>query len=104
EKLIEKDSIALYFAKNSGDNSYSFNNEKQNYEIEKLYKIELDIHMALEKEQFYLVYQPLIELNNNTIYGAEALLQWEHSELGVISPNHFTPILEKKEHIVQVGE
>lgn len=66
--------------------------------------LEADLRKALERDEFFLVYQPQQQLNNNTIVGVEALLRWRHHEKGVISPAQFIPLLEESGLITQVGD
>lgn len=104
DHLMEKASIALYFVKNSKEETYAFNTDEQNEKIEKFYTIDQDITYALERNQFFLVYQPLVSLKTQQIIGLEALLRWDHPTLGLIRPNEFIPLLEKREYIISVGE
>ncbi|MBT2659213.1 EAL domain-containing protein [Bacillus sp. ISL-18] len=61
-----------------------------------------DIHKAIDKRQFYLVYQPKVELASNNIMGFEALIRWNHPKFGEVSPVEFIPLLETTEDIVKV--
>lgn len=62
-----------------------------------------ELETALENEQFFLVYQPEIDLKSNAFVGVEALLRWRHPQLGVLSPDAFVPKLESSGLIVEVG-
>ncbi|WP_052770120.1 bifunctional diguanylate cyclase/phosphodiesterase [Paenibacillus sp. IHB B 3415] len=73
---------------------------------EPLYRqqLEKDLHHALENEEFFLVYQPQVDVPRQKIVGAEALLRWEHPTFGMISPEIFIPILEETGLICPIGE
>jgi len=62
-----------------------------------------ELAMALEDEQFFLVYQPEIDLRSNAFVGVEALIRWRHPERGVLSPDAFVPELESSGVILAVG-
>lgn len=80
-----------------------FDSNIRNKMVEEV-KIEKEIKLALEKNQFRVFYQPKISLlNNNKIYGAEALIRWIHPERGIISPMEFIPVAEKTQLIVMIG-
>ncbi|MBC7933241.1 MAG: EAL domain-containing protein, partial [Rubrivivax sp.] len=63
-----------------------------------------DLRMALEKKQFFLLYQPIVSLDNFKLCGFEALLRWHHPERGLISPLDFIPIAEETGQIIAIGE
>ena len=65
--------------------------------------LELDLRVALEADQFFLVYQPTFDLEHMTFNGLEALLRWQHPTRGVVAPGDFIPLLEETGMIVQVG-
>ena len=80
-----------------------FDSNIRNKMVEEV-KIEKEIKLALEKNQFRVFYQPKISLlNNNKISGAEALIRWIHPERGFISPMEFIPVAEKTQLIVMIG-
>ncbi|WP_394232303.1 EAL domain-containing protein [Niallia oryzisoli] len=103
EKLIKQADTAMYHAKDQGGNTYCFNTPNQNSELERYYQLDQEIVNGLDKKQFFIVYQPLIQLNSNKIVGVEALLRWNHPTLGSISPIEFIPMLEEKGLIIPVG-
>src|ERR1051325_5439800 len=70
--------------------------------VERL-ELENDLRVALEQRQFRLVYQPIVELDTNTVVGFEALLRWDHPTLGEIQPDAFIPIVEANGSIVPIG-
>ena len=65
--------------------------------------LKMDLQSALADSQFFLLYQPLFELDSMRVFGAEALLRWKHPVRGVVGPDEFIPMLEETGLIVDVG-
>ena len=95
--------VALYQAKAAGKNQYMFFNPKMQTDIGRRLALEFDLRSALVGNQFYLLYQPIYNLEDLTIVGVEALLRWKHPTEGVIQPDEFIPILEQTGQIREVG-
>jgi diguanylate cyclase (GGDEF)-like protein len=95
--------VALYQAKAAGKNQYMFFNPKMQTDIGRRLALEFDLRSALVGDQFYLLYQPIYNLEDLTIVGVEALLRWKHPTEGVIQPDEFIPILEQTGQIREVG-
>lgn len=95
EQLIQQADLALYAAKGEGRNTYCFFKPEMEDLAHKKFFYETELHTALEQNQFYIVYQPKVDCQNNAILGMEALLRWNHPEEGHISPTVFIPILEQ---------
>lgn len=102
--LIKEADTAMYHAKRNGGNQYHVSTKDQNLEMERNYKIELEIRNALDKDEFTMVYQPLINLKTQKIVGVESLLRWNNEAIGNISPAEFIPILENTRLIIPVGK
>jgi diguanylate cyclase (GGDEF)-like protein/PAS domain S-box-containing protein len=100
--LIKNSDIALQTAKKER-NTYKFYNEEMNKKASDKIEIEKNLRYALEKEQFMLYYQPLVSFNGN-IVGMEALIRWNHPELGFIPPDRFIPIAESTGQIMRIGD
>ncbi len=96
EDLIMKASQALTHAKELGPNkhSYSYYSQEFNNRANKRLQIESLLARALESEEFIIYFQPKIDLATDSIIGAEVLLRWHSSELGMVSPAHFVPMAE----------
>ena len=104
ESLSKCADVAMYRAKHDGRNNYRFfTQEMQAYSARRL-KLETALHHALERDQLCLHYQPQMSLANGRIIGAEALLRWQHPELGMVSPSEFIPIAEDSGLILSIGE
>ncbi|MBA4357581.1 MAG: histidine kinase, partial [Desulfovibrio sp.] len=68
------------------------------------HEIEIDLHAGLRNNEFFLVYQPIIDLETNTVTSIEALLRWNHPRHGLMSPDEFLPVAEATDFIVPLGE
>ena len=104
ETLISQADTAMYHAKKQGGNTFCFNTPDQNFEIERHYQLEQELKGALERNEFSIVYQPLVNLGNKNIVAVEALLRWHNKELGTVSPFEFIPLLEEIGLIIPVGK
>jgi diguanylate cyclase (GGDEF)-like protein len=101
--LLARAEIALANAAESTDVSYAFCDPDTNERVREQLELESELHRALEREEFFLVYQPQIKLETGEIQGVEALLRWQHPVRGIVSPAQFIPILEETGLIVPVG-
>lgn len=104
ETLLKKADIAMYQAKDAGRNTYRFFDEAMNLEAVEHQFIFGRLRRALERDEFVLHYQPKIDLASGAITGAEALLRWNHPELGMVPPNRFIPVAEESGLINPIGE
>jgi len=103
--LLRAGDIGMYKAKQDGGNSFHFYTQEMNDSALRQLKLDNNLSLALEREEFHLVYQPLVSCDKNTyqIIGAEALLRWETDELGVIPPDEFIPLTEHTGLIIPIG-
>ncbi|AIF42138.1 EAL domain-containing protein [Virgibacillus sp. SK37] len=103
EILILQADTAMYHAKKQCGNTYCFNTDDQNDEMQRYYQVEQEVKKALSQNQFSVVYQPLVNLKNDQIIGVEALLRWYNPRIGPVSPAEFIPLLEELGNIISVG-
>ena len=104
EILLSNANLALERTLEGEDGSYQFYNSTMNSQNSVLLKLESFLHNALEKDEFVLHYQPQINVNNGNIQGVEALLRWQHPELGLVAPTSFISLAEQTGLIVPIGQ
>ena len=104
ETLLSHADIALYRAKAAGRNVCQFFSSAMNDEVRSRVKMTDDLRLAIAAEQLFLVYQPQVKADDGRIIGVEALVRWQHPELGALSPARFLPIAESSGLIVALGE
>ncbi|WP_160203639.1 putative bifunctional diguanylate cyclase/phosphodiesterase [Priestia megaterium] len=104
DRLIKQADIAMYVAKRNGRNTYEMSSSSSNERIIKTISMENELKYALERNEFQLVYQPLIDLKTSGVIGAEALIRWNSAKFGTVYPNEFLPILEEVGLIVPIGK
>ncbi|MGA2452660.1 MAG: bifunctional diguanylate cyclase/phosphodiesterase [Solirubrobacteraceae bacterium] len=103
EDLMQDADLALYKAKAIGKNGYvKFESAMQTAAQDRIH-LEMDLANALELQQFFVVYQPMLDLETERVVGVEALLRWRHPISGVIAPDVFIPIAEDNGTIVPIG-
>jgi diguanylate cyclase (GGDEF)-like protein/PAS domain S-box-containing protein len=104
ETLIKNADAAMYGAKDGGRNNFRFFSDEINEQVMERLTLARGLRSALEKEQLFLVYQPQMEIATGRITGLEALLRWQHPELGLVPPDRFIRIAENSGLIVPIGE
>jgi len=95
DQLVRHADTALHHAKNHGRNTHCIYQPQLGQQVETWLILEPELRNALEKNQFVLFYQPLVDGASGKIIGAEALIRWLHPELGLVSPGSFLPIAEE---------
>ncbi len=103
EELVKAADTAMYQVKESGKNAYKFFTQSMNEKIIQRALIENDLRSAIDKEELFLEYQPKINLETKSVYGMEALIRWNHSDVGLIRPDQFIGISEETGQISQIG-
>lgn len=101
DALVKNSDVAMHNAKIEGNSYLFFNDEMNRLAVEKL-NIENNLRGAAENGQFRLFYQPLVD-SDHKIVAMEALIRWNHPELGFVSPDRFIPIAEATGHIIEIG-
>ena len=104
ETLIANAAAALYRAKSDGRNNFRLYTEDMNAQAIQRLAMENDLRQALDQKQFFLVYQPQMEISTGAITGLEALIRWNAPKLGLIPPSQFIPIAENCGLITRIGE
>jgi diguanylate cyclase (GGDEF)-like protein len=94
ETLIKSADTAMYYAKESSRNTYKFFEQTMHASAVQRQSIEASLRQALQQQEFKLHYQPKIDLHSNKIVGVEALIRWQHPELGLLVPEQFIYIAE----------
>lgn len=103
ETLLKNADVALYWVKEKGRNNYQHYASRLNSQAHELFNLENYLHHALAQQEFTLYYQPIIEVDTNKIVKMEALLRWQHPELGIVAPDMFIPLAEENGLIVDIG-
>ncbi|WP_025027270.1 putative bifunctional diguanylate cyclase/phosphodiesterase [Caldalkalibacillus mannanilyticus] len=102
--LIKNAEIAMKHAKKESKSTYTIYNASMNDQISDQLLIEKGLREALKLNQFFLCYQPQIDILTNEIIGMEALIRWNHPTMGIVSPVQFIPIAEETGLIIPIGE
>lgn len=102
--LLKNADIAMYRAKATGGGCYHYFTPDMTEHAVKRMKIYNNLQHALENEEFVVYYQPRINLNDGSVSGMEALIRWQHPELGLVPPDQFIGLLEESDRIIDVGD
>ena len=102
--LLRFADTAMYKAKELGRNNCQFFSDEISQENHARIEMERDLRLALERDEFKVYYQPIVDVNTMSIVGAEALLRWDHPGKGMMSPGLFIPVAEETGIIVQIGK
>ena len=102
--MLRNAEMALRHGRSDGAGGYHFYVQEMNEETQRRRAVEEALRQAIEREEFFLVYQPKLSLRHGTIGGMESLIRWQHPEHGFMSPAEFIPAAERTGLIVAIGE
>jgi diguanylate cyclase (GGDEF)-like protein len=103
ETLIRNSDAAMYRAKDLGRNTFQFYAATMNHKALEALEVENGLRRALAQNEFVLYYQPLVDVSTGTVFGLEALIRWQHPELGLLRPDKFIPAAEQSGLIIAMG-
>ncbi|MCG8429123.1 MAG: EAL domain-containing protein [Chromatiales bacterium] len=103
-ELLRNADSAMYHSKEQGRNTYSYFTDAMNQEVARRLALEEQMHGALDRNEFTLYYQPVVNIIDNHIVGVEALLRWHNRALGQLSPTEFIPLAEQTGQIIPIGQ
>ncbi len=102
--LLKNADIAMYRAKEQGRNGFQFFSEQMNTDAVERMTVETDLRRAIERDELVLHYQPKIDVRSGRVTGLEALVRWQHPEMGLVPPAHFMRVANEAGLIVPIGE
>lgn len=103
-EMIKFADSAMYTAKETGRNGFAYYREEMSNKAARRTQIETALRRSLKEQDFSLVFQPIVDLETRKVVKAEALIRWNHDELGFVPPDEFIPIAEEFGLIVNIGE
>ena len=103
EQLLRNADIAMYNAKAAGKARFVVFHPRMQEQLHDRLRLEEDINRALERNEFFLEFQPVIDLTHRELLGVEALVRWKHPKQGLVMPGAFIPIAEESGQIVELG-
>ncbi len=95
DDILTRADLALYHAKAHGKACWSVFHDQMDVDYRKRQQLKAQLHGAIEKDQLFVVYQPIIDIRTRSLVGCEALVRWRHPEFGIISPALFIPLAEQ---------
>jgi len=104
QMLIKNSGLAMHLVKDRNGNDIQFYSAGMENELSERMSLESKLRLALEREEFILYYQPLINSQSEKVQGFEALIRWKHPSEGMISPARFIPLAEQNGLIIDIGQ
>jgi len=103
EDVMRNADIAMYRAKTLGKQRYALFSPELLEDTRLRLELEMDLAHALERQELYLFYQPLVAMQNGCLIGFEALVRWRHPRRGLVNPNDFIPLAEETGAVIPLG-
>ncbi len=104
DEILRDADTAMYRSKSLGKARHEMFDEEMHARSTDLLRLETDLRMAHERNEFFVNYQPIVALDSFRVCGFEALVRWQHPERGLISPTDFIPVAEEAGQILQIGQ
>jgi diguanylate cyclase len=104
DELLKNADAAMYHVKEHGKNTHQFYSQEMNLKTSNRLALQNSLRHALERDELVLFYQPKVDIATMQMTGMEALLRWNHPELGLLGPDRFIPLAEETGLIINIGE
>ena len=104
DTLIANADAAMYRAKEMGRDNFQFYTPELNTKVHEKLVLQQELRNAITRSEFFLLYQPQVDLRTGCVFAVEALIRWRHPNLGVVSPDKFIPVAEESGLIVTIGD
>ncbi len=103
EEILANADMAMYKAKERGKNQFYFYSREMNKEAHRRLRTENQLKHCIERQEISTNYQPIVRVEDGSLFGVESLIRWHNEELGVVSPDYFIPIAESSGDIHDIG-
>jgi diguanylate cyclase (GGDEF)-like protein/PAS domain S-box-containing protein len=104
EALLANADAAMYRAKDMGRNNFQFYTPALNTRVHERFRLQEELRSAIARQEFFLLFQPQVDLRTGRVFAVEALIRWNHPSLGVVPPDRFIPIAEESGLVSEIGD